>query len=254
MNGNDLLNGLSCVEDTLIEEAERKKIKKLYAKPSLAVVACFAAVAAAFFVRLNHQNNASLLSNGKNMPYEQREQIPNDSSNYTLYFNKASVPSATDLSIQGHFWENLTFLQAEKILPAISERFQLEGLINYSYTDGNTAIFNIEAKAKSEGRNDIKITIAPGEMAKCCIIAGEPRLSDIEGISIEAGLFKTDRNSQGKRNYIYYADFKLEETSYYVEFSGSKQDEAFFTSIIADIILGGKADLAIFHPTVPFTE
>lgn len=243
MDGKDLLNGLNQVDESLINEAEKKKIKinKSNIRFAIIIAASFAIIITAFSLWSSHQNNLPISPDNNIPPVE-----------YTLYFNDVDSQIAGNLYIKGHFWEQLSSEQKEKLLPNIVNKYQVEGTVNYSQTDGKTAIFNIQTNIQSKKKNDVKITIAPNKVIKCYLIDGEPVLSEIEGVKIEAGIFKTDKNSEGERNYIYYADFMIEDIAYYAEFAGAKSDKEFFTSIIVDLILGGKADLSVLdNPTVP---
>lgn len=253
MNGKDLLKGLNFIDEQLIEDAEQNSIKGKteFIKLLIPIVASFAVIIMIFPLWISHKNISPILPDNDILPLAS-EETHNHNKEYILYFNKADSQIAANLSIKGHFWENLSSKQASKILPNIFDQFQVEGTINYSHTDGNTIISSINTTIKVEEKKDVKITIAPNKVVKCYMIDGEPILSKIENVDIEAGIFKTDKNSKGRSNYIYYADFKIEDIAYYVEFTGKKNDKTFFTNIVADIILGGKADLSIFdNPTIP---
>lgn len=142
-------------------------------------------------------------------------------------------------------------MQAGKLLPNIAKKYQIDGTVNYSYSSGAAWIFNVDASFNANGR-DVKITIAPDEVVKCYLIESKPVFSEVEGVKIEASIFMTDKNSKDEQNYIYHADFKIDYVAFYVEYWGEKTDKEFFTNIIADIILGGKADLSILdNPTIP---
>lgn len=234
MNGRDLLNSLGYVDDGLVQEAEQKKIKKSSVKFLVPLAASFAVVVTAFSIWPNQQNAPPILPND-NIPPIVSEETPGDSKEYALHFNASDSQIADRLHIEGHFWEALTSAQVKKLLPSMTEKYDVGGIVNYSHADGKTSIFSVNASFKAND-NEVKITIAPGEIAKCYLIAGEPVLSEIEGVKIEAGIFTTDKNSRGEQNYIYYADFKIDGVAYYAEYSGEKTDKELFTNIIADII------------------
>lgn len=250
MNGKDLLNGLNYVDESLINEAEKTKIKKSTIRFAIPIAASFAIIITAFSMWSNHQNNLPI-SPDSNIPPIVSDEGSHSNKEYTLYFNNVDSQVAGDLYIEGHFWEELTTLQAEKLLPNIAKKYQIDGTVNYSHTSESTSLFSANTSFNANGK-DVKITIAPNEVIKCYLIEGKPVLSEIEGVKIEAGIFTTDKNSKGEQNYIYHADFKIDDVAYYVEYSGKKTDKEFFTNIIADIISGGKADLSILdNPTVP---
>lgn len=251
MNGNDLINGFHFIDDYLIEEAETKQWKKSNVKFFVVAAASFAIALTTISLWSNDQINLPIPPN-HTVPPIVSDLIPNENKQYTLSFNKVEGVMAECLLIPGHFWQTLTAEQAEKILPVLAEKYQIASTIHYSHVEEQTSIFNIETSVRAGKENDVKITIAPNQIAKCYIIDGKPVLSQIAGIDIEAGLFITDENSRGERAYIYSADFKMDDIAYYVEFAGTKSDEDFFVNLVADIILGGKADLSVFdHPTVP---
>lgn len=243
MKGKDLLRALSNVDDRFISEAEEKKHGKSVIKFALPIAACFALVFAVVLSMLNFQN--MFLQSGvahSGTAYENK---------YTLYFNKVVGINVSEIDIKGHFWKELTQEQKEKLLPGIAEKYQIDGTVHYSHAEGVTSVFEVYTVIKADGKN-IKITIAQGEVAKDCIVSGKPIFSEIEGVNVEAGIFVTDKNSKGERNYIYYADFSIDDIAYHVEYSGEKNDNDYFASVIADIILGGKADFSILdNPTVP---
>lgn len=251
MNGTDLLNGFHFIEDYLIEEAETKEGKKANLRYYVVAAASVAIVLTAVSSIVYIQSNLTIIPNCIEPPIE-IELLPYEKEQYTLFFNKVDGVMAERLLIPGHFWQTLTAEQTEKILPVLAEKYEITSTIHYSHAEEQTSIFNIETSVQVGKENDVKITIAPNQITKCYSIDGKPILSQIAGIDIEAGLFITDANNRGEQAYIYSADFKMDDIAYYVEFAGTKSDEAFFVNLVADIILGGKADLSVFaHPVVP---
>ncbi|NLN47732.1 MAG: hypothetical protein GX154_01240 [Clostridiales bacterium] len=250
MKGNDLLKGLTYVDDSLIKEAEEHKLKKSPIRLVLPLAASFALTIAVFTIWSNYSNHLPL-SPGNNIPPIVGNEGPHSDKGYILYFNEADSQIAASIHIEGHFWEELTSAQIEGLFQDITKKYKIDGTVNYSYKSGSASVFNIDARFNANGK-DVKVTIAPGEMIKCYLIEGEPIFSEIEGVNIEAGIFITDKNSKGQLNYIYYADFKIDDIAYNVEYIGNKDDKDFFTNIIADIVLGGKADLSVLeNPVVP---
>lgn len=250
MKGNDLLKGLTYVDDRLIKEVEEHKSKKSSIRFVLPVAASFAVIISAFSLWSNYLNNLPI-SPENNIPPIVSDEGSHANKEYVLYFNNVDSQIADALYIEGHFWEELTSLQGKKLLPNIANKYQIDGIVNYSHTVEFTSLFSVNTNFNANGK-DVKITIAPNEVIKCYLIEGKPVISEIEGVEIEAGIYITDKNSKGEQNYIYYADFKIDDVAYYVEYSGKETDKEFFTNIIADIVLGGKADLSILdNPTVP---
>lgn len=254
MNETDLLKGFSYIDENLIEEAEKKKKRKSPIRFILPIAAGFTIILTAFFMLPQMQKKGFLSLDNKSSSILHKEDFSTENSTekeYTLYFNNVEVQAASRLAIEGHFFEELTSFQLEKLFPGLIKESQIEGIVNYSYANKKLSIFNVEAKIQKNGKN-IKITIAPNQVVKCYEIVQEPVLSEMEGVEIEAGLFITDKNSKGEQNYIYSADFKRENTAYSVEYAGKEEDREFFTSIIADLVLGGTADLSVLeNPSIP---
>lgn len=80
------------------------------------------------------------------------------------------------------------------------------------------------------------------------VIVGIEGMSTVNGISVTAGYFVTDRNSVGAQNAIYYAAFKLGDSMIYVENAGAKtESEAVkndLAAIIQELINNGAPDLS----------
>lgn len=243
MKGNDLLRGMSYIDDSFIDEPENKTVKKPIIRYAVLFAASFAIIIAA----------VSLLSIGENnLPISpditMNSESPQPDKEYKLNFNKVDGMAARDLYIEGHFWEELNKEQTAKLLPKIADTYELNGTVHYSHKDGVTSVFSVDTQFQKSDKNGT-IAFAPNSVVRCCIVEGKPVFSEIEGVKIEAGIFITGKSN---KTYIYYADFKLDDVAYYVEYSGNKYDEDFFTSVIADIISGGKADLSVLdNPVVP---
>ena len=71
------------------------------------------------------------------------------------------------------------------------------------------------------------------------------------GTSVTAGYFVTDRNSVGEQNVIYYATFKLGDSTVYVENAGAKTESESvkndLATIIQELINNGALDLSSFN-------
>lgn len=91
------------------------------------------------------------------------------------------------------------------------------------------------------------IVSAPGVMLNDTVIEGEERVSDVDGISVHAGYFITRANSRGKKNIIYYAEFKMGEWVVYIEHTGPVDESEVVknevTSVIQDVISLEEIDL-----------
>lgn len=67
MNGKDLLNALNHVDESLINEAEKMKIKKSAIRFAIPIAASFTIIIAAFSMWSNYQNNLPI-SPDNNIP------------------------------------------------------------------------------------------------------------------------------------------------------------------------------------------
>ena len=78
-------------------------------------------------------------------------------------------------------------------------------------------------------------------------IVGIEEISTVNGTSVIAGYFVTDRNSVGAQNIIYYATFKLGDSTVYVENAGKKSESENvkndLSAIIQELINNGTLDL-----------
>lgn len=250
MNGNDLLKGFSYVDDDLIEKAEQIKAKKSVLRFTVPAAAVFAVVLTALLIWSGNQNDLPISSQHGNPPLTNGED-KHTGSEYTLHFNTADGIAARDILIKGHFWHELNENQKSKLLPEIEKKYETESTAHYSYTDGITSVYCVNTNFKTDGR-DVTVTLSPAEIGKCCVLSGERTVSEIEGIKIDAGIFIPNESGGNETSCVYFADFSINGVFYYAQCSGSKGDEAFFTDIIAGIILGEKADLSVLdNPDVP---
>ena len=100
-----------------------------------------------------------------------------------------------------------------------------------------------------EGRiGNTKMVISTADISLLdTVIDGAEKISTVNGISVIAGYFVTDRNSVGKQNAIYYATFKLGDSTVYVENAGDKSESENvkndLSHIIQELINNGEFDL-----------
>ncbi|HZK56859.1 MAG TPA: hypothetical protein VFD17_01010, partial [Clostridia bacterium] len=99
MKGNDLLKGLTYVDDSLVKEAEEHKPKKSPIRFVLPVAASFAIIIAAFSIRSNYPNHLPL-SPENNIPPIVGNESPHSGKDYELYFNDADSQTAADIYIE----------------------------------------------------------------------------------------------------------------------------------------------------------
>ena len=82
-------------------------------------------------------------------------------------------------------------------------------------------------------------------------ISGNEEISTVNGTSVTAGYFVTDPNSNGEQNAIYYATFKLGDSTIYVENAGAKTESETIkndlATIIQELINNGALDLSTIN-------
>lgn len=186
---------------------------------------------------------------------DSRTPIPSVSNKYTLDFNRADGQLANDIGIPGHFWQELTANEIKAVFPALENTHTIKATANFQSDKNGTALFNIDASAKSVSGLETYIQIAPGEIVLDYVFDSETKNSDVLGTAVTAGYFETKPNSKGLRNVIYFATFKLSDVAYYVELGGAEaKKEALkneISELIGLLIEGGAADLDVLHPVVP---
>lgn len=257
MNGKDLLLGLGYVSVGFINEAENKMLskKRNIIKMVMPMAAAVALVTVSLFAYKSSNNLPLVNSTSDILPsaVSKSENSGTSSKNYSLKLNSVTMELASRIAIHGHFWYDLDAAQAAKVLPVISQKYELTGAAHYSSADGKAALYELAMNVAIDGNMSGKITVSPNEIKKDYSITGEPIVSQIEGVAIEAGVFVTDTNSNGEQSYIYYANFKMDDISYDVEFiSKNETAEDAFTNVLADAVLGGRADLSPFeNPVIP---
>ncbi len=179
--------------------------------------------------------------------------IPEVGDEFKLFFNKADMVSGDNIYIWGHFWKELTAGDLQPVFPGVIKTYTVTGTANFQ---GDGTLINIEAHAVSDKGYSAYIQTAPEEVILDYVLDGKAKTSDVLGTAVTGGYFKTDKNSKGQRNIIYFASFKLAGISYYVELGGSEEDEIKLeqdiSTLIGLIIQGGAADLSAFdNPTIP---
>ncbi len=183
--------------------------------------------------------------------------VPIPANDYTLIFNKASRQVSADKTyIPGHFWQELTAAELQKVFSGLADTHTLTATVNFKSDETGAALFNIDAHAVSTGGLKTYIQIAPGEAVADYVLDGDSKISDVLGTAVTAGYFETKPNSKRQRNVIYLASFNLSGLGYYVELSGGEAESAVLqvelSSLVGLLIKGGAADLSIFNnPVIP---
>ncbi len=234
------------------------KYRPIMIRRYIAAFAYLAVVLLGVFIipKLSQHNVAP--TPGKNAPVSEPGSItgtPDSSYKYTLYFNKAEGQSAADISISGHFWQEMTDNEIEAVFPVLNDTHNIKATANFQNNENGTSLFNIDAYAISAAGLETYIQLAPGEVVLDYVFDSETKSSDVLGCTVTAGKFTTEPNSKGVKNIIYFATFKLSEVAYCVELSGTEADkealENEISELIGLLIEGGVADLTVFHPVVP---
>lgn len=205
------------------------------------------------FIQLNvtpiTEDMTSALQPGSRTP------ISNVSGKYILDFNRAKGQVASDINIPRHFWQELSAAEIKAIFPVLENTHAVKATANFQSGDNGVTLFNIDANAKSESGLETYIQIAPTEIKLDYVFDSETKSSDVLGTVVTAGYFETKPNSNGVKNVIYFATFKLSDATYYVELGGAEAVREDLKNEISDLIClmieGGAADLDIFHPIVP---
>lgn len=254
MKSKDILIGLCNADEKFVNEAQAFKPSKKF-NFALPLAASFAVMLLTLAIYGLSDAPPLITHNVSSLPSASNSTngLDNTKPAPKLNYGSAEMISASRIAIKGHFWHDLTNEQIQSTLPLISQKYNIEGKVHYSSADGIAKLYEINALFNVNEIFKGEIKISPDEIAKDYIISGTPVISYINHIAVEAGLFVTDKNSKGEQNYIYYADFKLDGLSYYMEFASENQkaDEA-FAALVSDVINGGSADLALFNnPAVP---
>lgn len=177
------------------------------------------------------------------------------SSEYSLIFNKAKVQLANDISITGHFWQELTADEIDTVLPGLTDTHTVTATANFQSDDNSVTLFNIDARAVSTSGFKTNIQIAPDIVIVDYRLEGKTKTSDVHGTEVTAGYFETKSNSKGRKNVIYFATFKLLDIAYYIELGGTETERESLRNEISELIglliKGDTPDLNIFHPVVP---
>ena len=183
--------------------------------------------------------------------------VPDSSDEYALIFNKAGSQRPADkIYIRGHFWQELTSDELQKVFPSLTDTHIVTATVNFQRDEAGAALFNIDAHAVSASGLKTYIQIAPGKAVVDYVLNSDVKTSDILGTAVTAGYFESKPNSKGLRNVIYFASFNLSDLGYYVELSGGKSESAAlrdeFSLLIGLLIRGSAADLSIFdNPVIP---
>ncbi len=205
MDEKMLLKALGDVDESFIEEADpsgscgksKKTAKILCAAAAAAVTVTAALLLQSGLISLGGRETV-ILQNGEEIVFSKG----GDFSSFSLADSNVSV-------------RELSSEECSKILNGLP----FEGTARFS-SEGEHEIFGIDGKI-----NDVKISAwRTDDMYMDTVIVGSEKKSQVDGISVTAGYFESMPNSRGEVTVIYYASFKIGETSFYLENAGDKKD------------------------------
>lgn len=225
-----------------------------------AAFACLAVILLGVLTVPRLLQNNMVPTPGGNPPVSQpgvSTSAPDPADEYVLIFNKTDRQISGDkIYIRGHFWQELTSDELQKVFPGLTDTHTVTATVNFQSDEAGAVLFNIDAYAVSAGGLTTYIQIIPGKVVADYVLNGDVKTSDVLGTAVTAGYFETKPNSKWQRNVNYFASFKLSSLGYYVELSGGESENATlrdeFSSLIGLLIKGGAADLSIFdNPVIP---
>ena len=205
MDEKMLLKALGDVDESFIEEADpsgscgksKKTAKILCAAAAAAVTVTAALLLQSGLISLGGRETV-ILQNGEEIVFSKG----GDFSSFSLADSNVSV-------------RELSSEECSKILNGLP----FEGTARFS-SEGEHEIIGIDGKI-----NDVKISAwRTDDMYMDTVIVGSEKKSQVDGISVTAGYFESMPNSRGEVTVIYYASFKIGETSFYLENAGDKKD------------------------------
>ncbi len=247
MNTKRLFKEIGFIDDDLIMEADTIKRAKSFHLPwkRLGLVACF--LGAVFIIGILPQLTVKKGTVDPNI--KKPSPIISKTEGDGLIFNKVQNLPDYNIYIPGHFWEELNDDEMKAILPGIEDVNKFKGTANFQ---GDGSLFNIDIYTKLKSDTKLYIQIAPGNTILDYSFDTEPKESLIKDISVLAGYYEGDHDN------VYFANFKLGNLAYYLEFHLDNKDKSLienskkmFTELISSIIAGGEGDISIFKPVIP---
>jgi len=197
-----------------------------------------------------------------NTPADPNPITPEIEKIWSLTLNKVDSQFAGSISIEGHFWNELTDEQISMIFPDLP--FPLSATANYR---GDGSLYNImayEASANGEPAfyNDfytattIEVIGAGGGSMEDVIYEYEPVTTDIWGVPVIAGVFDFKKNDGVA---LYIAKFTVGDTAYNIKIhdddagdSGKDKLSLVVNRIIYLHQINGSVDLSILNdPVMP---
>ena len=169
-----------------------------------------------------------------------------DNGNEIIFVKSETAGSSID--IDGTITtRQLTETEAASLFPNLTVTAHAVFRVDDTVSDSNKELIGFEGKIENA-----KVVISTTDIALLDTkIVGSEESSEVNGTSVTAGYFVTDRNSVGEQNVIYYATFKLGDSTVYVENAGAKTESESvkndLATIIQELINNGALDLSSFN-------
>ena len=203
MSGERIINALGLIDDEYIAEAapEEKKRRRRIPWKWMSAAACIVLVASVIGALLwgrGPSSNAhmAILESGETVLFEKNPDPERSQSYIAVYSQTLSE-------------EELRVLFGDLPISATAICREWDHkVLGYTGKIGD-CILRIETEGLSLGGT---------------IMEGSEGTSDINGVSVSAGYYLTDANSNGKGTIIYYARFTIGSVRYYLEQSGPYED------------------------------
>lgn len=228
MNIKDFSQAMDKINIKYIDEAAsyQKKIKKYQKAKWVIAAACFAA--SVFITALLYSS----------LPEKSNDIITLDNGD-KIIFVKSGTPGLAsllpDIDITA---KRLTEEETSSLFAGLPVTAYAIYSGSYSSTK---ELIGFEAKY-----GNIKIIISLSDINLFdTVVSGSTEKTEVNGANITAWYFITDKNSQGKKNVIYYAISELENSKIYIENKGTEDNRETIKNELAEVIekLTGKAAL-----------
>lgn len=162
---------------------------------------------------------------------------------YSLTFNKATSSTSSKLYIPGHFWQTLSKDALKILYPLLTETHTITATANFT---GDSALLNIDTNAVSNSGLIINIELTKGTVTPEYIFDNQAEASNVLGTTVKVGFVELNSTT------LYFASFELGGTGYFVQTQGGEPEKAALTTIVGQLVKGGKIDLDTIVPsTVP---
>ncbi len=183
-----------------------------------------------------------------NMPCAEESLLPELSPDAQMQIFVKSETAGSSIDIDGTITtRQLTETEAASLFPNLTVTAHAVFRVDDTVSDSNKELIGFEGKIENA-----KVVISTTDITLLDTkIVGSEESSEVNGTSVTAGYFVTDRNSVGEQNVIYYATFKLGDSTVYVENAGAKTESESvkndLATIIQELINNGALDLSSFN-------